>query len=181
MDKTELTEHVIKSAYTRRDVSRRLRLLREYLEQGFFKGDKPDVTKFLLTRHATTDDIDAFLNWGDAFFGSFDKDSIYKILQTIAENIKKVPAIRLYIPYEPVPAEIIKIGKWFRENVGNRILLDIHTDPSLLGGCAFAWKGIYRDYSLRYYMLKRRDEITKIVSEYVNKFYEEASQSAVES
>jgi hypothetical protein len=173
MEISDLSNTVIKNAYTRKDISRRLRFIRELLEQEFFKGDdKPDVTKFLLTRHATTDDIDAFLSFGNDFYKSFNQDNIYKILKSISETIKKLPSIRLYIPYEPVPAEIIKIGKWFRGNVGDQIILDLHADPTLLGGCAFAYRGVYRDYSLRYYMLKKRDEITRLITQYVNKFYE---------
>lgn len=174
MDTNELTQEVVKTSFTRRDVSRRLRFIREWLEQEYFKGNKPDMTKFLLSKRATTDDIDAFISYGENFFKSFNKDTIYKLLHDISELIKKMQVIRLYIPYEPVPAEIIKLGAWFRGNVGNEILLDIHTDKTLLGGCAFAWKGIFRDYSLRYYMHKKRDEITKLVTEYVNKFYEES-------
>ncbi len=171
MEVQELKYVVIRTAYTKADIQRRLRLLREYLEQTHFAGEDVELTKFLLSKRAQTDDIDAFLSWGKEFFDAFTKEKAYTLLNVIAEHMKTLPVISMYIPYEPVPAEVNKLGAWIRRNVGELVLIDLHTDPTLLGGCAFAWKGTYRDYSLRYYMQKKRDEITKIIEQYVSRFY----------
>jgi hypothetical protein len=172
MGPEELLIQFLADTYTRKDVGRRLRLLREYFEAGYFTADETEITKFLLSKHATTDDINAFMSWKDGFYRSFTKDSLYHTLNGITDRVKKLPNVVLYIPYEAVPAEIIRIGKWFREHVGPMVIVDLRTDSTLLGGCAFVWKGVYRDYSLRYYMRKKQAEITKIISEYVQKFYE---------
>jgi F0F1-type ATP synthase delta subunit len=166
-----LIHKVLDSTYTKTDLARRTRLLREYLEKTFFTPETHEMTKFLINQQATTDDIDTFLSWGEDFFRTFTHENTYSIMTAIADRVKVAPIAVLYIPYEPVPAEVIKLGKWFRKQVHQEVLVDLHTDPSLLGGCAFVWKGTYRDYSLRYYMLKRRDEIHKLINEYVQKFY----------
>lgn len=171
MEIQELMFTIIKTAYTKADIQRRMRLLREYLEQIHFTGERIDLTKFLLSRRAQTDDIDAFLSWGNEFFDTFTKEKAYPILNAISEHMKTLPVISMYIPYEPVPAEINKLGIWVRRNVDEQVLIDLHTDPTLLGGCAFAWQGTYRDYSLRYYMQKKREEIAKVIQEYVARFY----------
>lgn len=173
MTADQLFTTILHTAYTRADLQRRIRLLREFLEKSFYSPEATDLTKFLLSKRATTDDIDAFLAWGDSFLDAFNKDNTYKLLNTMSEMIKSIPVISVYIPYEPVPAEVVKLGTWFRRSVGDNILLDIHTDPTLLGGCAFAWKGVYRDYSLRYYMHKRKEEISKIITDYVAKLYKD--------
>lgn len=171
MEIDSLIQKVIDNSYTKTDITRRTRLLREYLEKTFFTPEMHEMTKFLITRQATTDDIDTFLSWGEDFFNTFTRDNIYSIMSDIDDRVKHAPIVVLYIPYDPVPAEVVKLGKWFRRSVSAGILVDLHTDPSLLGGCAFVWKGMYRDYSLRYYMLKKREEIHKLISEYVEKFY----------
>jgi hypothetical protein len=171
MNSDQVTQKILSNSYTKGDIARRLRFLRQYLETCFFKPDETDMTKFLLSEHATTDDIDAFISWGKTFFDGFTKENAYKIIEDIEKYIKTMPMISLYIPYEPVPAELVKLGKWFRANVRETILIDMKIDPTLLGGCAFVWQGNYRDYSLRYYMEKKRDEITKLVESYVEKFY----------
>ena len=166
---------VLKTCYTRNDISRRLRLLRDYLEQNYFTENRMDMTKFLVMRRATTDDIDAFIGWGDDFFKSFTRKTAYALIDNMTEKVKTLQVASLYIPYEPVPAEINKIGSWFRGNIGPTVILDIHADPTLLGGCAVVWKGTYRDYSLRYYMLKKRQEIVRVIEEYVSSFYKVAN------
>jgi hypothetical protein len=168
----EMTDVIMRTSYNKTDITRRTRLLREYLEQVFYAGADVDMVKTLLAHQATTDDIEVFLAWGDTFFKSFNKDNMYKVIARIEELVKKMPSIPLYIPYIPVPAEAIKIGKWFRRNVGDKILIDLHTDPTLLGGCAFVWQGTYRDYSLRHYMMKRRKQIQEVINDYVKRYYD---------
>jgi hypothetical protein len=173
MDEAKLTEKLIEKTYTRKDMARRLRFLREYFEGGYFTFSEDDVTKFLVKKRAITDDIEAFMGFGEDFFRTFTKETFYKKIQGIAEAVRKLPVVTVYIPYEPVPAEIVRLGKWFREHIGKTTVLEIKTDATLLGGCAFVFKGTYRDYSLRYYMMKKREEISKVITEYVEKFYKE--------
>jgi hypothetical protein len=171
MEPEKVTKTILTNTYTKSDLSKRIRMLRQYLETCFFKPEKTEMTKFLISEYATTDDIDAFISWGEKFFHSFTKENTYKIIEEVEKLIKKMNLVSMYIPYEPVPAEITKLGKWFRNNVGDEALIDLRTDPTLLGGCAFVYKGIYRDYSLRYYMAKKKEEISKLVADYVAKFY----------
>ncbi len=173
MDQDKMIVTILKSSYTKTDIGRRTRLLREYLEKSFFTPEKSEMTKFLISRQATTDDIDTFLGWGEGFFRAFTKENLYSFISAVNSRMKKLPIVTLYIPYEPVPAEIIKLGRWFRGNVSEEVLVDLHTDPSLLGGCSFVYRGVYRDYSLRYYMMKKRAQIEKIITEYVARFYKE--------
>jgi hypothetical protein len=171
METDDYIKIMLPNTFTKADMLRRIRYAREFLEQEYYVS-KPDLPTFLLSKHATTDDMDAMISWGDAFYKSFAKNTMYNLFNTISEKVKKMPAVNMYIPYEPVPAEIVKLGTWFRKNTYPNILIDLHVDYTLLGGCAFAWKGMYRDYSLRYFMQKRRDEIGKLISEYVAKHYQ---------
>jgi F0F1-type ATP synthase delta subunit len=171
MDPEKIAKTILSNTFTKADLARRVRLLRQYMETCFYKPEKTEMTKFLINERATTEDINSFITWGDDFFRHFTKENTYKIIEQVEEMLKKMHLISMYIPYEPVPAEVVKLGKWFRGNVGDEVIIDLRTDPTLLGGCAFVFKGIYRDYSLRYYMAKKRDEIAKMISDYVAKFY----------
>lgn len=173
MTTEEIVKTIVKSTYTTADIQRREMFLRQYLEQAYFVPDaERDVTKFLLAKHAQTDDMKAFVAWGDGFFSQFDKNRMYKMLSEIEEMIKTLPVVGVYVPYECTPAEIIKLGKWFRTNVDKMVIIDVHTDPTLLGGCAFVFNGVYRDYSLRYFMQKYKDTISNIIKAYVAKAYQ---------
>jgi hypothetical protein len=168
MNESELIATIIHTAYTKGDITRRLRMVRGYLEHTYYSTDTHlSLEEFLDSKHATPDDIEAINKYGDAFFQSFNKETMYKLVEAMNEKIKALPSVNIYIPYEATMGEVVKMGKWFRKNVDPNMLVELHTDPTLLGGCAFAWQGIYRDYSLRHYMYKRRGEIAKIISKYV--------------
>ncbi len=171
MESADLIIKILANTYTKTDLTRRSRLLREFLEKTFFTPDEEEMTKYLISRQATTEDIDAFLTWGKDFFAAFTHENTYKILESLKNQAKSAPVVILYIPYDAVGAEVVKLGRWMRRHVHKDVLLDLHTDPTLLGGCAFVWHGVYRDYSLRYYMLKRREEIHSLIGQYVQKFY----------
>jgi len=49
---------------------------------------------------------------------------------------------------------------WLRENLDQpRLVFDFKVDPSLIGGCAFVYKGVYKDYSLRARISDNKDKI----------------------
>ena len=45
--------------------------------------------------------------------------------------------------------EIQRLGRWFRENVNPRVVLEVRLDPNLVGGCQIIWQGFEGDFSLR--------------------------------
>ncbi len=45
--------------------------------------------------------------------------------------------------------EIRRLGQWFRHNIHPQILLDVHKDPKIIGGCQIIWRGFEGDFSLR--------------------------------
>ena len=57
--------------------------------------------------------------------------------------------VTLYLPFDMPRSELVKLGKWFKENVSPETVVDIQYQPELIGGGAFSWKGQIQDYSLR--------------------------------
>jgi hypothetical protein len=164
---TELLKTIIKNSYTTSEVRRRLRLVREYLEDRLFKGASLTIADFLAKQNTDPIDVTAIGEWGNEFWVNFTKENAYKVLDGLNLEVKKLPVYSLYIPYVPEGAEGAKLGKWFRDEIGPEVILDLHTDPMLLGGAAVVRQGMFFDYSIRYYLQQKRWEIEKIIGKYL--------------
>lgn len=167
MNEAKLLSTILKTSYTKPDVLRRLRLYRSFLEHGFYRAGSKKLRDFLTRAKATSADVESITGWGEEFHRCFTKQNAYTLLNLITSAVGEVPTISLYLPYDPPPSEVTKLGQWFRVYVANNVLLDVHSDPGLLGGCAFAWKGYYRDYSLRYWLSQKYQEIEQMLNRYV--------------
>ena len=88
-----------------------------------------------------------------------------------------MPVVNLYVPIVLDFAETIKIGQWFRMNVDKWVLIEFHQEPSTFGGCAYAWNGMYHDYSFHHYVRNHIADIRNIV----NKFADETNGMKQES
>jgi hypothetical protein len=167
MTADQLLETTLATTYMNADLNRRLRLLREFLEQKFFTpGDKKELDDFLAAEKVPQEEHDLIRGWGDEFFRSFTKENAYDLLEAMKVNIKNLPVLNLYVPIVPDAEGTKKIGSWVRENIDKKSLIELHVDITALGGCAFAWNGVYYDYTLKHYMHKKTDAIRKILDGY---------------
>lgn len=61
------------------------------------------------------------------------------------------------------PCEISqKLLAKIKEKIEIGVKIRVKIDPSLIGGAAFAWKGQYKDYSLKARLEQHEEEIKKI-------------------
>lgn len=95
---------------------------------------------------------------GKDFFKVFKRDDFEEVFEALDTQISKIQPLVVYFAFEPGPSQIILIGGWLRQNLGKNFIFDIKLDYSLIGGCAFVWKGVYKDYSLRA-RLKEKQEV----------------------
>lgn len=166
MTEDQLFETILHDTYTLTDFHRRLKLLRDFLENSFFTQQRQSYSDFFKKHQISASDLELLSSWGDNFYNSFEQENVYKILKNLEEKIKDIPIVTVYLPLainSPMPANI---GKWFRENIKSIVLLDLKTDYSLVLGAAIVYNGIYRDFSLHYYISKYKDEILSIIGEY---------------
>ncbi len=167
MTEKEMLETILKTGFVKSDVHRRLRILRQYLEQTFFgSGDKKTLADFLVDIGASPDDRQIMLSWGDDFYTTFTKDNAYDLVDSVGSAIKDLPVINVYVPIHLDAEQIARLGSWFRQNVDAHILVEFHRDHATIGGCAFAWQGVYQDYSLRHYLRARGDDIRAIIDRF---------------
>jgi acylphosphatase len=167
MNDDQLLQAILDVSFVKADVLRRMRIVREFLEQRFFTpGEKRDLKEFLEYAKVSPDDEAVFHAWGESFFHSFTKENAYELLEQVKGQVKDLPTVNLYVPVEMGPDEVKKLGEWFRKNVNKTMLIELHIEPDTLGGCAFAWSGVYTDYSLKHYLHKRMDAVRKVLTDY---------------
>jgi hypothetical protein len=169
MNEELLLATLLSCSYTKQDILRRLRLLREYFEQKYFAPNPPDsIGPFLKSQKASSFDCTTLPALSKEFYDSFSKDNVYDQLDAIAEKIKKYPTINVYLPFAPDETEAEKLGKWFRGQIKSDTIIEIHVDKGMVGGMGFAKGGYFRDYSLRHYIEKSRDGIKSVVDKFEN-------------
>ena len=168
MTKEKLLETILKTSYSKVEIYRRIRLWRSFLESEFFgKGKKSSLSEFLKKEAADPEDAKVMDDWGDGFFDTFTKDNAYEITDALTEAIKNLPLVNLYVPFEPGQKDIEAYGVWFRANVDQYMILEVHLDASVFGGCAFSIDGRYYDYSLRHRLETKTNQIHDILGRFL--------------
>lgn len=168
MTSDQLLDTILLTTYVKADLLRRLRIIREYLEQRFFTpGEKQDLSAFLVGQKIPAEEQTAITGWGSEFFQSFTKDNAYDYLSQMTARVKDLPTVNMYVPIELNSGQSTKVGTWVRENVDKEALVEFHVESSAFGGCSIAWNGIYYDYSLKHYMHKKMEAIRKVLDGYV--------------
>jgi hypothetical protein len=72
-----------------------------------------------------------------------------KEVESISKKIESLPVIIITLATALPKEEIKRLGRWFRRNVHPQVLLDIHQDDKIIGGCRIIWRGREGDFSLR--------------------------------
>ena len=163
-----LIDTIVTTTFIRKDIDRRLGMLREYLEGKFFTGKTADVTfiAYLATQKISEEDREILPVWEHIITNTVTKDNFYDFFDSVNQRFKELPTVKLFIPFIPTSTDAHEFGIWFRKQVDPRIILELHEEPSLVAGCAFVWQGVYREYSLRYFLRQKIDVINTIFTSY---------------
>lgn len=182
----ELLETILTNTYTKEDLQHRLTLLREFMEYQFFKPHEKTNVVYLLNefidqKKESRDEFNALNAWDYPFYSRFNKENVYENLKEIEKEAEKLPVITIYLPFNLPIFEAPKLGKWLRANIDPKILAEIKSDPSLIGGCSLVYKGEYRDLSLRFYIEKHKEAIRKVLESYLERKEGVAAQARAKS
>lgn len=83
------------------------------------------------------------------------KEMIKDFLKQLKERLQNLQLIKLTLAFSATQHAIDRIYDWILKNVGDRYILDIQVDKSMLGGAIISFEGRYIDLSLR----KTLDEV----------------------
>ena len=164
----ELLFHV---AYTTEDAHTVLELLKEFLEFFFFSEHKDASRGEILNafvKDKSISDVGAGMLRAlpAAFWETITRENMYEQIDTFSKYFDSLPRIVLYVPTALPFSEIKKVGQWMHLNVAKDLLMDIKIDPGAIGGCKLAWKGVYHDFSLRYFIKKHKRELVSMMKEH---------------
>lgn len=167
------TQHILASmcsnTFTVTDMHRRLGLLRECVEVALFHESEIPFNEVVITKlqqRGSTGDVAAVTAWADAVFSAFTASTSATKMTALQAAIDELPVLALYIPVVFPDEELALIGQWCRIQCDPSVLLDIHIDPGVVGGCAFVWNDTYHDFSFRRKLAAHPNLITTELSTY---------------
>ncbi len=146
-----LLDTVATNTFTISDLKRRVRVLKEYLEKKIFGGN---LKIELVSQDSLW--LNSLTNIGTVV----DTKNFYQQMADLAKAVSALSPLIIYLAFDPPDEVISKLALDLRKILNsNLIFLDIKKDPGLLGGSAFVYKGIYKDYSLRAKLEQNKEKI----------------------
>lgn len=150
----ELFKSILVDTYTVRKLQKRVRVLKMYMLTKIFNSAIQP-----LEESEMQEEKEWFESIHFKFVSQITKDNVYQIFANLEERIKAIRLLTVYVAFEMPKDELTRFGKALREVYGPDFLFDIKFDPNVIGGAAFVWNGIYRDFSVRSMIESRKQEI----------------------
>jgi len=72
----------------------------------------------------------------------------YSFLEKIKKYLLSLPEVKLEIAFSPSNDFLKNISLWFKEELGQKVILDLTVNPKIVGGAIIEYQGNWRDYSL---------------------------------
>lgn len=89
------------------------------------------------------------------------------IFKATEEAIRNILPLTVFVPFALPDQQSNEIGRKLRESYGDQFLMEVKIDPSLIAGCALAWKGIYQDFSLKKRIETQKQVILNTLKQYI--------------
>ncbi len=147
----KILEQILTDTYTLRTLKHRVRVLRQYIEQKLYSPS----TQYELA----PEDLQWLKGLPEQFFKQFNQKDFTAIFEGLEAEISKINPLTIYLAFEPGKEEINSIHSWLRQSLATKVVIETKLDPSLIGGCAMVWNGVYKDYSLKARIQAQRTQI----------------------
>lgn len=166
-------EHFLDHTYEATDLHRRLRLLRVVLEEVLY--DEPHQLRVLPAKErrakavkASVPEIDqeVFDTLTEELWSVFTGATLSSKMGAVIEEAKLLPVMTLYIPVPFTAAQLMPLVRWARARVAPGMLFEVEVEPKVVGGCAFVYKDVHYDWSLRRYLRAKRGLVTSLLNTY---------------
>lgn len=158
MNAQDITPKILEDTFSLSQLKRRVNLLKQVTSKKVFGGDNPNLEEY-----AQREDFAWLNSLTDDFYGAFNKENFTTTFLELEKYISWIKPLVVHLPFDLPTDEIKKLGTYLRKNFASVMVMDIKIDPSLIGGCALVWNGIYKDYSIRKVLEENKVEIiTKV-------------------
>lgn len=161
----KILNEILKDTFTLEVFKRRYQALKIELQNRIYGSGKLSNEEAQDPAASPLRNSDALdKHWLESFdpklFLGVTNDQFNSIKLYIDVFINNTPPLSIYFVFLPEPPQIKEVGDWLRKNLNNpKLIFDIKVDPSLIGGCAVVYKGVYRDYSLKAKISEHKEEI----------------------
>ncbi|OGE31629.1 hypothetical protein A2631_00675 [Candidatus Daviesbacteria bacterium RIFCSPHIGHO2_01_FULL_44_29] len=183
---SKLTDSILESTYTRNQLRRRMRLLKDYINFRLYQSTEKlafleTISAFLTRYPLYNQDAHWISSLGEEFYKNFRDTNSSTVLRDVNKYLDEMSVPVLYLPFaltddiidqkslggpanstQVVPVQVmVEIGSWFKTNVSKTFIFEPSFSPDLVGGCALSMNGTYHDFSLRISMNEHHEEIIK--------------------
>lgn len=147
---------ILTNTYALSQVQRKIRILKEFFYQ-----------KLYTNQEYKTDDLRAedltYVKWiktlDPKLVSQITQANFNQIFATLDSKVASLKVLLIYVAFDMPDPTITMLGALLRSSYGPQFLFDVRFDPSLLGGCALIWNGVYHDYSLKKSIDENKDKI----------------------
>lgn len=150
----------LQNTYSLSQVRIRLLVLKSYLSQRFFHAPTISLSE---------SDLFFVNSLGEDFFKQFSPTNLDASLEKLSQDVKALPHLIIFVPFDIPEEDVNKIGIWLRTNTKQKFVFETKIDPDLIGGCALSYKGIYKDFSLRLKIEENKQKIKENLNSYLKK------------
>ncbi len=137
----QILDQVLKDSLTLTEANKKLRVLKTFISDRIFNSNLKD------------EDVEAESEWLNSLdkqlLDRFTEKNLNKTFEKALEKLQQKGVLVIYFAFEPSRDLLLDVANWLRKNISPTLLFDSKYDPTLIAGCAFVWKGVYHDYSIR--------------------------------
>lgn len=158
---SDLLAKFLDQTYSTFEIKRRLLVLKNFIYHQYFKSEFKE-------QDFDPKDIVWLKTLGDDFFKSFTEVNSTTTLSKLEESLKKLPVLTIYVPFEMPDGEAQALGKWLNLNISPNLIIELRINPDLIGGAAFSFNGVYKDFSLMNTISKNKTKVLEIFQTYMH-------------
>lgn len=149
--KKELLNQFLSQTYTTFQIRSRLFFLRSYINSNVF-GSNQGVA-------ANKQDQQWFDSLPENFKQTLSSKASNQLLIELTKQTEQLKPVVLVLPFDLPEEEIFKLGGWLRQIFNLLLVYEVKYDPSLIGGCALIWNGVYHDYSIKHKIQMQQEQL----------------------
>lgn len=152
----ELYKAILNQTYTARNLQKRIRVLKMYLLSKLFTQSaqpSPSVENEIVEEKEWLESINFKL------ISQITTQNVYQIFEKLEQRIQLQKVLTIYVGFDLPKDEISRLGVNLRSTYGPDFIFEIKFDPNVIGGVAFVWNGVYKDFSVRSMIEAKKDEI----------------------
>lgn len=86
-------------------------------------------------------------------------DELRAFFESVHNLINRTPRLQLQIAVDLNMRLVTDTYEWVEKHFNQKVFLEVVVKPQLLAGCIIIYKGVYKDFSLRTVLMKRKEDI----------------------